>query len=739
MPQRKMMDSQASLSSNSPFDLLATPVKKWVWNQGWTSLRDIQIEAISYLLSGGDLIISASTAGGKTEAAFLPLLSKVYSEGASGSFDILYISPLKALINDQFRRLEELCENLSLPVTKWHGDVAANVKQKALKSPGGVLLITPESLESLLMHRGIHIGRLFGGTQAVVIDELHAFMGTERGVQLRSLLNRLETLAGHQIDRIGLSATLGDMAMAAVYLRSDTASQVPIITETSGGTELKLQLRSYMQEQPGNDENKPAPSAECLIAEHIYDTVRGSDNLVFAGSKQNVELYGATLRDLCDDKSLPNEFFIHHANISKSDREFLERRLKEGHLPTTAVCTSTLELGIDIGDVETIVQIGCSGSVAALRQRMGRSGRRAGSPAILRAYHRSFEILDKAHMLDFIRPRLVQATAEIELLLAGVYEPPISGQLHLSTLVHQIMALIVERGGSDARELFGILCRSAPFDNISSSLFADVLRAMAQPESNLMEQAPDGTLLLGKEGERLTSNYRFYAVFESEEEFRVLVAGKDLGTLPVMGPTAKGMNIIFSGRRWQIIDVHLDDKVIEVKPAKGGSPPQFGGKGPSRHRIIDQKMREIYCDQTEYQYLDGVSSELLEEGRRSFHRYTLDQTYMLPQGDGVIIFPWAGSFMIVALMMIFQHKRYQVEDEDYALSVKNISMQSAQALIDRLACGEIPDIEEMAYSIANKTMAQYDHYLTDELLVQQLASVLPNANEFQQWAQHILD
>jgi ATP-dependent Lhr-like helicase len=561
-------------------------------------------------------------------------------------------------------------------------------------------------------------------------------MGTERGVQLRSIMNRLEVLTGHQIDRIGLSATLGNMSMAADYLRNNSSTAIPIIEGGSGGSELKLQLRSYIQENPKKGGELPFPAKQ-QIAEHIFKATKGTHNLVFAGSKADVESYASMLRDLCEDNNLPNEFFTHHANISKLDRESLERRLKKGMVPTTAVCTSTLELGIDIGDVEAVVQIGCSGSVSALRQRMGRSGRRNNAAAILRSYNISEELSDKSHMIDFLRLPLVQTIAEIELLLEGSYEPPSSSRLHFSTLVHQILALIVERGGVSAKGLFEILSCAAPFDNISSSLFMNILRAMARSGSDLIEQSPDGILLLGKEGEKLTSHYSFYAVFETTEEFRVICDGKNLGTLPVMGPTAKGTVIIFSGRRWQIIDVHQDDKVIEVKPSKGGNPPKFEGNGPSRHRMIDEKMQEIYNANPELKYLNITAKDLLQEGCSSYNRYGLNKTDILIQGDDIIIFPWAGTSMVNGLTILFQHKGYEVENEDYAISIKDISITQMHKIIEEISCGNIPNIEEMAWSIKNKSIGQYDHYLTDELLVQQLASVLPTAKEFKAWAQNL--
>ena len=734
----KVMNLQASDYNNpdNSFEKLAVPIKKWVWKQGWKSLRDIQAKAIPHLLSGGDAIISAATAGGKTEAAFLPLLSRVFNGRSSSGFAILYISPLKALINDQYNRLEELCEDLGLPVTKWHGDVSSNIKQKAFKNPKGVLLITPESLEAMLMRKGLQVSHVFSGTQAIIIDELHAFMGTERGVQLRSIMNRLEVLTGHQIDRIGLSATLGDMSIAADYLRHNSGKTIPIIEGNNGGSEIKLQLRSYIQENPKKNEELLLPAKQ-QIAEHIFKAIRGKHNLVFAGSKANVESYGAILRDLCEDNNLPNEFFTHHANISKPDREALEKRLKKGLVPTTAVCTSTLELGIDIGDVESVVQIGCSGSVSALRQRMGRSGRRNNFPAILRAYNISEELSEKSHMMDFLRLPLVQAMAEIELLLAGIYEPPSSVQLHFSTLVHQILALIVERGGVSAKGLFDILSRTAPFNNISSTLFMNILRAMARSGADLIEQSPDGILLLGKEGEKLTSHYSFYAVFETTEEFRVICSGKNLGTLPVMGPTAKGTIIIFSGRRWQIVDVNQSDKVIEVKPSKGGNPPKFEGNGPQRHRIIDEKMQEIYSTNPVLKYLNSTARELLQEGCSYYNQYGLNKREILPQGDGITIFPWAGTSMISCLMMLFQYYGYKVIDEEYAISVEEISIEQAYKMIEKIVSGDIPDIEEMVWTIDNKRIGRYDNYLTDELLVKQLVSVLPNVEELQIWANKV--
>ena len=363
---------------SSAFDKLARPVQKWVRSKGWRELRQIQADSVHVVMDGNaDLIVSASTAGGKTEAAFLPLISQVLDAPSErDGFDLVYIGPLKALITDQAMRLEDICREAGLPVYPWHGDVSGSVKARALKAPRGILLITPESLEALFVRRGLEIPRLFGATRAVVIDELHSVLDSERGVQMRSLLTRLEIAVKRPIRRVGLSATLGDMNMASAYLRPDNAEAVQLIEAKGGEAELLLQLRGYVS--GGEDED--APSATDAVSEHLFKHLRGSDNLVFAGARQWVEIYADRLRNLCEKAHLPQEFYPHHASLAREHRDFVEKRLKDANLPTTAVCTSTLELGIDIGDVACVAQVGAPFSVAALRQRLGRSGRREGQP-----------------------------------------------------------------------------------------------------------------------------------------------------------------------------------------------------------------------------------------------------------------------------------------------------------------------------------------------------------------------
>ena len=296
------MNSHPSSSSTPPsaaFDKLAEPVQRWIWDRGWGQLHDVQERAIFTLLDGErDLIIAAPTAGGKTEAAFLPLISSVLATPGGGGFDLVYVAPLKALINDQLGRMEDLCKRTDLPVYPWHGDISQGVKSRARTNPKGILLITPESLEAMFVLRGLKIPSLFRGTRAIIIDELHALLDNERGVHLRSLLSRLEHAVGRQIRRVGLSATLSEMEIVREYLRPGNPEAVDLLESDSVGAELRIQIRGYIE---GDDTDPEDDSAKGKVTKHLFSNLRGKPNLVFAGSRQNVEWYADALREMVID------------------------------------------------------------------------------------------------------------------------------------------------------------------------------------------------------------------------------------------------------------------------------------------------------------------------------------------------------------------------------------------------------------------------------------------------------
>ena len=721
----------ASNSQSKAFDLLAEPVRRWIWLKGWPTLRDIQERAIPRLINGDDdLIIAAATAGGKTEAAFLPLISRAHTAAEGEGFDLVYVGPLRALINDQFRRLEDLCEALDMPVHPWHGDIAQGVKARARKNPRGILLITPESLEAMFVQRGAEIPRLFAGTQSIVIDELHALLDSERGVHLRSLLTRLELAVGRRIRRVGLSATLGDIALARSYLRPEAPEKVVHLVSGSDGQELRVQLCGYVarrcDEPPDSEKARPngsevsGISATRAVGEHLFDKLRGTNNLVFAGSRQSVEVYSDLLRRMCEERKLPNEFFPHHASLSREHRDFVEKRLKRGNLPVTAICTSTLELGIDIGDVACVGQIGAPWSVAALRQRLGRSGRRAGQPAVLRMYAIEPEPDGDSHPVDRLHLRLIRSIAMIELLVEGWCEPPRTEALHLSTLTHQILSVITERGGASARRLYATLCDRGPFQSVDRSLFARLLRRLGDSEVALIEQASDGTLLPGREGERLIEHYSFFAVFHTPQEYRIVHDAKMLGTIPIHVPLVPDLTIIFVGRRWRIVEVHDREKVIQVAPDHAGKPPLFGGDVGYIHKKVIERMRNVLRNDIIPPYLDKTAIEVLSSAQAAYRRFGLDERPILSLGeDRFLLAPWTGTVDTASLAMVLASLDYRVGSFDGVLEVSSTGSNPK---------GLIPDLEDIAAGklalkelVRNRAGAlvheKFHHYLGDDLLV----------------------
>ena len=717
-------------AGSSSFDLLDEKVRRWIWRQGWTGLRDIQERSIPALLNGGrDLIIAAGTASGKTEAAFLPIVSRMASAGrlAGTGFDAVYVSPLRALINDQFGRMEGLCAELEIPVTKWHGDVGAGAKAKARARPAGVLLITPESLEAILVRRGPEAPRLFRGMSFAVVDELHAFMDAPRGKQLQSILHRLETAAGARVTRVGLSATLADEETSKRYLRPLNPGGVDVLSSVTR-QDILLQVRGYLEPERSFEPKRPAPAgsddapdpgdtAESEIVKHLFQTLRGKRSLIFAGSRRRVETTTVGLAARTEALGVPEEFFAHHGNLSRDHREEAERRMKDMSRPASIVCTSTLELGIDVGAIDSVAQLGPGHTVSGMRQRLGRSGRRAGQSATMRVYVKEDALSSAAHPLDALRRETVQAVAMLELMLERWNEPPSPGRLHLSTLVHQILALIVQHGGITAAQGWERLILSGVFPAVDMETYKRVLRRMGHPEVALLEQAPDGTLLPGKTGEVVTQGRDFYAVFMGAEEYRVVEAGgRTIGTVPDTLPFIVGQLLILAGRRWRILEVDGPRKEIAVVRASGGRPPTFGGEPVPPSEGVLRAMRRTYETIAVPTFLDVVAIGLLREARESFDRLGLRHGSVCRHDDSLLIFPWTGPRQQMALILALARAGLEPVQLGLAVAVAAEREAKLRAELAKLANSPPPDPVELSLGVEQKASEKYDCYLGDDLL-----------------------
>lgn len=695
------------------FSLLHPSVRRWVWDQGWQELRQAQAAAVAPILAQNtDVIISAATASGKTEAAFMPICTTIANQPAlTPGVEVLYVAPLKALINDQFLRLEGLAENIGMSVHKWHGDVSGSHKSEVLRKPTGALLITPESLEAMFVLRGPQLPSLFAALRYIVIDELHSFIGTERGAQLQSLLHRIEGVTNRFIPRIALSATLGDMSSAASFLRPFKGGSVKLIIDDQDSQALKMKIRGYRDVNPQDDPSTTPPATR--IAQDIFDTLRGTDNLIFTNTRTAVEIYADLLAELSTQAHIPKQFFAHHGSLSKDLREHVESGLKDTAQPVNAVCTSTLEMGIDIGDVESIAQVGAPPSVASLRQRLGRSGRRGG-PAILRGYVSALQVLSSTPPPDALHTELVQTIAMINLLLDRWYEPPDPTQLHLSTLIQQILSVVAQHGGATASKIFQSLLPNTAFANVDTSQFIEILKALGA--ADVLVQSPDGTLLLGQAGERIVNHFSFYAAFATPEEYRLSHAGQTLGTLPIDYPLFLGSFVIFGGRRWRVINHDSEHKVVDLTPAPAGRPPKFTGSGASIHEVVRKEMRRVYNSSDTPAYLDRCATSLLIEARQNFDRYQLGSSMLLASGENTYIFPWTSDRAMHTMAVLLTAQGLEVTKEDIALQVAKLHPYELAAELIVILAGDMPDPAVLASGITNKIVEKYDHLLTPGLL-----------------------
>ncbi|MFA7082356.1 MAG: DEAD/DEAH box helicase [Bacteroidales bacterium] len=690
-----------SKSISSSFYLLDDRVQRWVYKQNWSSLRDIQESTIPYILDKDkDVIISASTAGGKTEAAFLGIITSILKNNDSG-YSVLYISPLKALINDQCQRLEDMVNGLYIDVTPWHGDIDVSRKRKSLKIPNGIIIITPESLESFFINRKQYLSKAFSNLSYIVIDELHYFIGTERGKQLQSLLSRVENISNRIIPRIALSATFSDYEVVRSFLRNNNS--IPCVIPPTGVSnhEIKILIKEYLSGIKTAD-------VDSFIVKDMYDKLRGTNNLIFANGRVDVEKYASMLTDLCENNSVPNEFRVHHGNLSKSERKIVEYELQKGIFPISAVCTSTLELGIDIGKVKSIVQIGTANSVSGLRQRLGRSGRR-GEASILRIYSIDYA---KDNIDYNLKVNLFKNIAVVELLKDKHYEKPVASNYHFSTLIQQILSLLCQYGGFQVKDGWSYLCNNGAFKNISPELFMDLLRSLG--EANVINQTHSGEIIIGIEGEKIVKLQDFYTAFKTSIDYILIDKDKSkpIGSLQYMPKV--GEFVILGGRKWNIISTDEKSKKFFGVRVKHGELPFFDSESADIDALIVNKMKEIYSLENKFLYLDECGRESFDSGCNFFKSHTLQANSFFNYGGEKVLMTWQGhkvnrtiSFMLRLVDDIVRWYNY--------IYIENVTLDD----ILKLKSLSKPKYSDLTLLVSNRKMKEcqkYDYLLSDSLL-----------------------
>lgn len=716
------------------FERLAPPLQRALWELGWKGLRDMQVAALSLILdTQDDVVIAAATAAGKTEAAFLPLLTRLWErkslvENASPAASdlestasprgvILYVAPVKSLINDQMERLQVFCERMDIPVYPWHGDVSQSVRKRFFVDSRGVVLITPESLEALLFRRGADLRQVFAEIEAVVIDELHAFIGNVRGRQLQSLLHRLEMQLSQRVRRIGLSATLGDMGLAAEFLRPGHGSAVRMVATPGEKRRLQLAVKAILKPSKVTATNQ---DADVVIAAELFERLRGANYLIFPSGVGMVEFYADALRKHCEEAGLPVTYFPHHGRLAKSEREATEAELKRGNLPVSAICTTTLEMGIDIGAIKGVVQIGAPQTVANLCQRIGRAGRREGDTAVLWQYCIAQILSPDAGCTASLHKDLIQAVAVIQLFLTKWYEPPTVGALHYSTLVQQLLSLVAERHGITAAHGYQVLCQTGPFNEVSEVNFIAVLRAMVA--NDLLMQDANRLLLHGRKGEKLVNHYTFYAAFPDSQEYRLRYSGKELGTLPLPSTSLQGDVVTFAGRRWCTKHIDHEKRLVDLSVSPKGLLPRTGGSGVPVHRRVRQEMRAVLAAGDLPEWLDSIAKTLLSDARVQYKKLLLDETCYAVEGRTVHLFLWQGDRVQAALAALLTSQGAQAENEGICVSVKSSSPRILAEIMAKIADKPCPTPDAILLRRKLGNSEKWDWVLPDDLFLASYAS-----------------
>ena len=644
----------------SVFERYAPFVRDYIYEQEWQNLRGIQIAAAEAIFHTDDhVLLTASTASGKTEAAFFPIITLFHEEPPT-SVGCIYIGPLKALINDQFERLTELCRRADIPVWHWHGDVGQTHKARLMKRPSGILQITPESLEALLLHRHAAIPKLFGDLRFVVIDEVHSLLRGDRGGQTLCLIERLSRIAGVTPRRIGLSATIGDAKRVGDFLAAGTGRQTFVPQIEAKGSKWRLSLEHFYvrdtQAGDGRDDISVQPVLDAPTdtpPEHadpglgyIFAHTRGKRCLVFVNSREECEAVTTTLRAYCEKQHEPDRFLIHHGNLSAAFRETAEARMKDEDSLFTTCTTATLELGIDIGRLERAFQIDAPWTVSSFLQRMGRTGRR-GQPQEMHFVVREDAPEARALLPATIPWKLLQGIALIQLYLEERWvEPPRLDRLPFSLLYHQTMSVAASCGELAPRALADRVLSLHVFHRITQEDYRTLLRHLVQQEH--LQMTERGGLIVGLAGERVVQSFRFYGVFQENEEYTVRSESQEIGT--IVTPPPVGEKIAIAGHVWRVLEVDRKHHLVYCEMVKGNVPAYFGECPGDIHTHILRRMRQVLREELLPPYLMKNAVARLTQARSTARHSRTAEDVLIPLGGEMYaLLPWLGSYAFLAL------------------------------------------------------------------------------------------
>jgi len=673
----------------------------------WDSFTPIQDKTIPVIVESNlDVIISSGTASGKTEAAFLPIISMIESE-AETALKVLYVSPLKALINNQFDRIEKLCEYTEIPIHRWHGDIGQNQKKKFLKNPSGILQITPESIESLFINRTEQVKHIFNNLDFIVIDEIHSFLDSERGVQLRSLLSRVERYTLKRTRIIGLSATIDNFELVKMWVNHQNTNNVEIIESEGNDKELLYHLMHFPTEH-GN--KKPVE-----LFEDMRDLTKDQKAIIFCNSRGDVEESTVFLNRLAEREHMGETYYAHHSSIDKKEREFVEKTIVESKFPKSVVATSSLELGIDIGDIDIVIQLDNTFTVSSLKQRLGRSGRKKGANQMLQLY-----TTDK--------DSLIQSLAVMELTLEKWIEPARGYPLPLDIIFHQIISICQETNGIILSNLLESIETNHIFHTLNTQDVQSLITHMVEKE-HLECIKGKNELIVGLEGERILRSREFYGVFMTSDEYDVIEGIRKIGRIDKQFYINVGDNIILAGKIWAIKDIDSNKNKVYVSKAVNGKPPRYKGSGGNIHKKIGEKMMEILCSDQEFTYTNDEAIYSLQETRKKYHHSSIkpNQRAIWHMKGEIIFETYTGT--VITHTLFWMLRSFEV----------NVRLMDGIGRIKLLGTYDVINILDQ---IKNKSWDEKElltHVLDQELFVSKYSIYLPEEMQQQMHIAHKID
>ena len=765
--------------SDNPFYQLAPFLQEYIFRQRWDALRPVQVSAIQAILhTPNHILITSGTASGKTEAAMLPILTAL-DKNPSSTIGVMYIGPLKALINDQFERLQAILEETHIPVQSWHGDVAQSKKERFLAAAQGILQITPESLEALLINRHDELTRLLGDLRFVVIDEVHAFIGSDRGRQILCQLQRLERYQSTPPRRVGLSATIGEPQLAMAWLGSGTQREVTLVSDPHAERAVSLGLEHFLLARDDDEEgeegeegetqeesdgaetrhserSEESPSAvrpepfprteeaqtrqndadlssqqdekaelaqaledETALYQHIYTLCENANKtLIFANQRAAVEKIVTRLRGLAARNHIPDHYYVHHGSISTELREAAENAMRDPNQPATVAATLTLELGIDIGKLDQVLQVNATHSVSSFVQRLGRSGRR-GTPSQMFFYCQE-EAPAGETVAEMVPWNLLQTIAIIQLYLEEKWvEPPEIPKYPVSLLYHQTLSILAATTELSPPQLAERVLTLAPFQHFTQDDYRTFLRHLLATQH--LQQTETGTLIVGLAAEKLTNHYHFYATFEDQAGYRVIAGAQEIGAIassPEVGDIFR-----LAGFTWRAVTVDADARTIHVERARGKGKTTWLGGGVTIHTHILQRMRQVLHEDVEYAYLHKRARQRLSRARQFARmRGVLAQSIVANGGGSFLLLPWQGTKLMQTLDFFVKQRGLEKGKDDlpYYMQIRGIDSESAlrRHLRELVAAPPAPDALISALTPQKLVRAKYDRYAPESLLRQ---------------------